>query len=1367
MKIITVFLVAFFILSGIASANNLAKANIVPRSTLYKLLGTAQASAVHAALSRGKIVVAAYPRPDPYDYDLHILDVDTEHDKQGVIDILKAVVNRQEDNVGYIFIPNDNDNIKLFKYYYYTDMRQEWVVLADDKRMNMSLTLDEVKYISADYSLQQALADNFFYMQRYKDKDQSSVRYLREIRLALSGKIPEELDEEMRRHNFGDTLIRHEYLQELVTLVDGDSINQRRLQRMLMAIKAEIAAEELVVQLQKGELSKENFTTKQVEYTERVVRLKNASIAARNRDVHGKLHFYAFRIPRQYLESLLNTYAEKNDLSESAKQELEKQLFRGMEVNFKAVKFGQTDSARQLEILREELSHQEYEQLLLELGKQQEPPNRTGVRRKKNKKGEREPSKRVKSIIKQINMDNGDVDARIHEQLRGIIDVQVLAQIGGKAEELLKEAKILSHAPSLDIGMLDTDFLYPLLEKEDVEFTEMVDGKGSNETVVFLDGEGKEFELNEETLKLVRDRFKESVGEYTDYLDRRNRPSVSYPKFSRVAGGHKKEAEVTEPTPLEEVWQRLLDTVRSERNVGAVNTKLLKVLGLHGAYHNSIKKEQITYKRFSKIETVIIDLKDGASKKAQKLLDDILWEFIEFTPVIAIIELMAAKIDEYGEITIDVAVEYVGKLNDRGPNNKLENLAMIYAGLQWLGNDEYIRHFKSKFDDKQTLEKIRRYPVTWQINELWQRLLDAVRSKKDRYTSKNELLKELRIRDAHQKSLANGYITHTYFSNIEAAIAEVRKKTDTTKESLAGFLWEFTKFTPVIANPQLMAAKIEKYGEKAIDEAVEYVSSLRGSTNGKLENLILTRAGLQWLGNNAYIEYFESKFKDDKQTLERIQRHSVTEQINDLWQRLLNFIRNNMNEDISNKKPLEKLKLAITYYASLEKAYIAHTYLSKIEEVITVLKDGANEATQKLLDESLQEFIEVTPVIANPQLMTAKIEKYGKKAIDEAVDYAREVRHGGNNTRLENLTLLFVGLEELGNNAYIEYFESKFKDDKQTLERILNHHVTEQIRNLWQKLLNTVYNNRNIDTTTTEFLEELKLANTYYVSLEKAYITYTHFSHIGAAVAEVRKGADATTVKLLNEILLEFVEFTPVIDNPELMAAKIEKYGKKAIDDAWEYISHVGTSYKLKNLTMLHAGLKGLGNNAYIEYFEGKFNNDRETLERIRRYPVTGQINDLWQMLLDTTRSKMGVDTSNSNLIKKLDLRDVHQKSLEKEYITYTYFSKIEKTITFLKDGVDETIQELLDEILWSFVEFTPVIANPELMAAKIEMYGEKVIDEAWNYASGLKGSINSKLENLTLFYVGLKELGNDDYTRYFEQRLDKQTLEEIKSRAL
>ena len=95
MKTITVFLVAFLVLSGIASANNLAKANIVPRSTLYKLLGTAQADAVYKALSRGKTVVAAYPEfthSSNRVFDLYTLDAENEHDKQGVIDILKVVV---------------------------------------------------------------------------------------------------------------------------------------------------------------------------------------------------------------------------------------------------------------------------------------------------------------------------------------------------------------------------------------------------------------------------------------------------------------------------------------------------------------------------------------------------------------------------------------------------------------------------------------------------------------------------------------------------------------------------------------------------------------------------------------------------------------------------------------------------------------------------------------------------------------------------------------------------------------------------------------------------------------------------------------------------------------------------------------------------------------------------------------------------------------------------------------------------------------------------------------------------------------------------------------------------------------------------
>ena len=64
MKTITVFLAAAFVLGSIASANNLAKANIVhPQYTLYKLLGIQyRQDAVYKALSKGKTVVAAYPR---------------------------------------------------------------------------------------------------------------------------------------------------------------------------------------------------------------------------------------------------------------------------------------------------------------------------------------------------------------------------------------------------------------------------------------------------------------------------------------------------------------------------------------------------------------------------------------------------------------------------------------------------------------------------------------------------------------------------------------------------------------------------------------------------------------------------------------------------------------------------------------------------------------------------------------------------------------------------------------------------------------------------------------------------------------------------------------------------------------------------------------------------------------------------------------------------------------------------------------------------------------------------------------------------------------------------------------------------------
>ena len=896
-------------------------------------------------------------------------------------------------------------------------------LLTTGERTSISLTLDDVKYISEDYSLQQALVDNFFYMKRYKDKDQSSVRYLRELRDALNGKMSEELNEELLSHNRGEISIGHEYLQELVTLVDGDSINQRRLQRALMAIKAEIAAEELVVQLRKGELSKENFTTKQVEYTERVVRLKNTSIAARNRDVHGKLHFYAFRIPRQYLEILLDTYAEKNDLSESAKQELEKQLFRGMEVNFKAVKFGQTDSARQLEILREEISHQEYEQLLLELGKQQEPPNRTGVRRKKNKKGEREPSKRVKSIIKQINMDNGGVDARIHEQLRGIIDVQVLAQIGGKVDKLLKEAKILAHAPSLDIGMLDKDFLYHLLKKEDVEFTKMVDGKGSNETVVFLDGEDNELELNEETLKLVRDRFKESVGEYSDYLDRRNRPSVVYPKFSRVAGGQKKEAEVTEPTPLEEVWRSFFEIanhVGYESNI----KKIQQDLQLGGVYQTSRNGGVITHTHFSNIERAIDALREKGADKDK--LEKLLYEFVKFTPVIANPELMAYRIKTGKEALIDAAVDYASDLTQSGLNNKLANLMMIYRGLEKLGNEEYIEYFWNTLKDP-----TKKSPI-----ENGRTKLFIIANHVDYESNIKKIQQDLQLGSAYQTSLNRGVISHTEFSNIEGAIETLKEK-GADKDKLEKLLYEFVKFTLVIANPELMAYRIKTGKEAFIKAAVDYASDLTQSgLNNKLANLMMIYRGLEKLGNEEYIKYFEEMEGIDTRILEDIQDDSIRSQIKKVWQRFF-AIAKSLGYGNNIAKIQKDLELGGARATSLIKKVITHMHFSYIEGAIETLRknEKADDTIKEELEKLRYEFAEFTTVIANPKLMADMVKKGKTDLIDKAINYISDLTNR-NGLRIENLTMFYRGLKELGNDDYTEYFEQQL--DTQDLEKIKN-----------------------------------------------------------------------------------------------------------------------------------------------------------------------------------------------------------------------------------------------------------------------------------------------------------------------------------------
>ncbi len=1185
MKTITVFLVAFLVLSGIASANNLAKANIVTRSTLYKLLGTVQADAVYKALSRGKTVVAAYPEfthsPSRV-FDLHTLDAENGPDKQGVIDTLKVVVNRQEDNIGYIFTPNGDENVTLHEYFYYTDKRQEWIQLTNE-RTSMSLALDDVKYISEDYSLQQALADNFFYMQRYKDKDQSSVRYLRELRDALNGKMSEELNEELLSHNRGETLIGHEYLQELVTLVDGDSINQRRLQRTLMAIKAEIAAEELVVELQNDELSEEEFTAEQIEYAKSVVKIKNASIAKRNRDVHGKLHFYAFRIPRQYLEILLNTYAEKNDLSESAKQELEKQLFRGMEVNFKAVKFGQTDSARQLEILREELSHQEYEQLLLELGKQQEPPNRTGVRRKKNKKGEREPSKRVKSIIKQINMDNGGVDARIHEQLRGIIDVQVLAQIGGKVDKLLKEAKILAHAPSLDIGMLDKDFLYHLLKKEDVEFTKMVDGKGSNETVVFLDGEDldgedNELELNEETLKLVRDRFKESVGEYSDYLDRRNRPSLPYTKFNNTTNGQKKEptAEVTEPTPLEEVWRSFFEIANHVGYEGNIN-QIQEDFQLHGAYQTSRNGGVITHTHFSNIERAIDALREKGADKDK--LEKLLYEFVKFTPVIANPELMAYRIKTGKEAFIDAAVDYASHLAQNRPNSKLANLTMIYTGLEKLGNEEYIKYFWNTL--KATTEKS-------PIENGWTKLL--IIANHVGYEGNTKIQEDFQLHGAYQTSRNGGVITHTHFSNIERAIETLKEKKGADKDELEKLRYEFAEFAPVIANPELMAYRIKAGKEAFIKAAVDYANDLSNTGgNTKPENLTMIYRGLKELGNEEYIEYFWNTLK------------VMTEEspIENGWTKLL-IIANHVGYEGNITKIRQDLQLGDAYQTSLNRGVITHTNFSNIEGAIEILNknENADDIIKKELEKLLYEFAEFAPVIANPELMAYRI-KAGKEAfIKASVGYASHLAKGGTNTKLANLTMIYTGLKELGNEEYIEYFWNTLKA------------TTEEspIENGWTKLF-IIANHVGYESNIKKIQQDLQLGDAYKTSLNRGVISHnrgvishTHFSYIEGAIEILNKNENADDIikKELEKLLYEFAEFAPVIANPELMADMVKKGKTDLIDKAINYISDLTNrnGLRIENLTMFYRGLKELGNDDYTEYFEQQL--DTQDLEKIK-----------------------------------------------------------------------------------------------------------------------------------------------------------------------
>ena len=522
MKIVALLIIVGLTLGSVAEAKQLANGKRISISALQKLLGT-QATPVLNALLADKMVVAALHDNSPFrqrDFDLYMRG----NDEHSIIDNLKAVVNRQEDNIGYIFVLTADDAIEQYEYFYYTHNRLEWLEIAD-KKINIQLTLAEVKFLDNDYTLDSALQDNHFYLARYRHEDQSSVRYLRELREALNGKLSEEVRDELRRHNLGEILLTPASLAEIAAVIDPTQ--QRRWQKALMALKAELTAEALVAGLRKSELVRDKFTAEQVEMAERVVSLKNASIAKRNRAIHGKLHFYAFRVPHAYLHNLLAKYAEDNNLSETQQQELAAELLRNQAVNYKAVKFGQTDSTRLWQAELAELTEPEREQVIRLTGIDKR------IKTKTETKTDVKPSPRVKSLVDKINLDSGNVEGRIREQLREIIDLQLLKEIGGNVETLLNEAKILAYAPSAGVGMLDKDILHRLFG-DDVKLARMVAGKNSNETVVFLDAAGEELALDAEVIELVRTRFSQSVAQFNDYLDRRERESIAFPRFAQT-----------------------------------------------------------------------------------------------------------------------------------------------------------------------------------------------------------------------------------------------------------------------------------------------------------------------------------------------------------------------------------------------------------------------------------------------------------------------------------------------------------------------------------------------------------------------------------------------------------------------------------------------------------------------------------------------------------------------------------------------------------------------------------------------------------------------------------------------------------------
>ena len=184
---------------------------------------------------------------------------------------------------------------------------------------------------------------------------------------------------------------------------------------------------------------------------------------------------------------------------------------------------------------------------------------------------------------------------------------------------------------------------------------------------------------------------------------------------------------------------------------------------------------------------------------------------------------------------------------------------------------------------------------------------------------------------------------------------------------------------------------------------------------------------------------------------------------------------------------------------------------------------------------------------------------------------------------------------------------------------------------------------------------------------------------------------------------------------------------------------------------MIYLGLKKLDYKEFIEYFENEIGVKIDQL----------QIRKVWQELFNAIRSKRVVKASNKVLQQELGLDGAYDSSSSSQVITHTYFSNIEAAIK--REGLDDkTVQELLE----GFAEFTPVIANPVIMAAKIERGGKEVLHTAVEYARKLlNGGVNGQLDNLTMIYRGLQELGDKELVEYFENKIDAEMLEKIKSK--